>query len=334
MSSEFESRKVFVLSVLEFLSDHGFDGIDIDWEYPSQRDGRKEDKENFIRLLKELRRELKPKGYLLTAAVASTKFIADKSYDIPSLNYLLDFVNVMTYDFYGPWLNIAGHHSPLYATKGDQRELSVESSIHFWLKSGISRNKLIMGIPTYARSFTMTRTGFQDHHSRSFTTPRTGFQDFQDQELHPQSRGPGIPGPITKGDKGTLSFPEVCLILKKAGIRQFWNYDWSAPFMIQGDQWIGYENVSSVKLKTEFVKEMNLGGAMIWAINLDDVTGSCEGNIRMPLSYTISDGLGIRDAKLPRKPLIELVVNSCWNCRKNKLLVFLTIVNSSYKYLS
>ena len=331
MSSEPESRKVFVLSVLEFLSDHGFDGIDIDWEYPSQRGGRKEDKQNFIRLLKELRGELKPKGYLLTAAVASTKFIADKSYDIPSLNYLLDFVNVMTYDFYGPWLNIAGHHSPLYATKGDQRELSVESSIQFWLKSGISRNKLIMGIPTYARSFTMARTGVQDHYARSFTMARTGVQD---QELHPQSRGPGSPGPITRGDKGTLSFPEVCLILREPGIRQFWNHDWSAPFLIQGDQWIGYENVSSVKVKTEFVKEMRLGGAMIWAINLDDVTGSCEGNIRMPLSYTISDGLGIRDVKLPRKPLTEPAPNSCWNCRRSKVLVLLTFINSSYKYLN
>lgn len=316
MSSTYESRKIFVHSVADFLYKHNFDGIDIDWEYPSQRDGRKEDRQNFVRLLKELRRELKPKGYLLTAAVASTKFIADRSYDIPSLNYLLDYVNVMTYDFYGPWLNVAGHHSPLYAAKGDQKELSIESSIQFWLKSGISKEKLIVGIPTYARTFTLA-------------SPQ-----FNESELHPLSRGPGTPGHITKRE-GTLSYTEVCTLLSEAGTTKYWNQDWSSPYIVKGDQWIGYEDTSSIKFKTQFVRDMKLGGAMVWAIDLDDVSGSCEANYKSPLSYTVSDGLGIRDIKLPRQPLKELVVNSCWSCKsKSKVVVFLTIVNTSYKYLS
>ena len=314
MSSSYESRKIFVKSVMNFLSEHNFDGIDIDWEYPAQRGGRKEDKRNFVRLLKELRRELKPKGYLLTAAVASTKFISDRSYDIPAINYLLDFINVMTYDFYGPWLNIAGHHSPLYATQGDQKELSIESSINYWLDSGISKDKLVMGIPTYARSFQTTKS--------------------DEMNLHPLSPGPGASGPITKR-AGTLSFPEVCLLLQQPGTKQYWNHDWSAPFITTQDQWIGYEDVSSVKFKTEFVKERKLAGAMVWAIDLDDVSGSCEGNNKFPLTYAISDGLGIRDVKLPRQPLTEFVVNSCWNCKsKSKVLVLLTIINTSYKYLN
>lgn len=319
MSSSYESRKIFIKSVVEFLNFHNFDGIDIDWEYPGQRDGRKEDKQNFVRLLKELRRELKPKRYLLTAAVASTKFISDKSYDIPSLNYLLDFVNVMTYDFYGPWMNIAGHHSPLYTTAGDQKELSIESSIRYWLKAGISRDKLIMGIPTYARSFTlMNRSGDDDEMVN----------------LHPLTSGPGKPGTITKGN-GTLSYPEVCLILQQPGTKQYWNHDWNAPFFTTSDQWVGYENQESIGLKTEFVREMKLAGAMIWALHLDDVSGSCEGSVKFPLSYTISDGLGIQDIKLPRQPLTDSVDNSCWNCKsKSKMVVFLTIINSSYKYFN
>lgn len=317
MSASYESRKIFIKSVVEFLIIYNFDGIDIDWEYPSQRDGRKEDKQNFVRLLKELRRELKPKRFLLTAAVASTKFIADKSYDVPALNYLLDFVNVMTYDFYGPWMNIAGHHSPLYTTKGDQKELSIESSIQYWLKAGISNEKLIMGVPTYARSFTLINGSGQGNRI----------------DLHPLSRGPGKPGKISKGN-GTLTYPEVCLQLRQQGTKQYWNHDWNSPFYTIDDQWVGYENVESIRLKTEFVKEKKLAGAMIWALHLDDVSGSCEGNVKFPLSYTISDGLGIQDIKLPRQPLTESVDNSGLSRSKSKIVVFLTIINSSYKYFN
>lgn len=48
-------RKLFVTSAVEFLRKHGFDGLDLDWEYPAQRDGSPKDKVNFVTLLKELR---------------------------------------------------------------------------------------------------------------------------------------------------------------------------------------------------------------------------------------------------------------------------------------
>ncbi len=45
--------------------------------------------------------------------------------------------------------------------------------------------------------------------------------------------------------------------------------------IFQDDQWVGYDKVSSIKRKMEYVRNRGLGGAMIWAIDLDDYKGVC-----------------------------------------------------------
>jgi len=47
-----ESRKIFIDSVTELLTEYEFDGFDLDWEYPVVRDGRPKDKDNFLKLIK------------------------------------------------------------------------------------------------------------------------------------------------------------------------------------------------------------------------------------------------------------------------------------------
>ena len=60
-------RKNFISSVVEFLADNNFDGLDLDWEYPKcwQVDcslGPDSDKKSFASLIKELHFALKPRG--------------------------------------------------------------------------------------------------------------------------------------------------------------------------------------------------------------------------------------------------------------------------------
>lgn len=66
----------------------GFDGLDVDWEYPNRGDTvyGKKDIENFNQLLKELREEFDKHGLILTAAVSSVKAMASLSYDIPTMS--------------------------------------------------------------------------------------------------------------------------------------------------------------------------------------------------------------------------------------------------------
>lgn len=53
MVSDRSQRQKFVRSAVKFCREHGFDGLDLDWEYPSFRDGGKpEDKTGYAQLIK------------------------------------------------------------------------------------------------------------------------------------------------------------------------------------------------------------------------------------------------------------------------------------------
>ena len=42
------------------------------------------------------------------------------------------------------------------------------------------------------------------------------------------------------------------------------------PYAFKGTQWVSFDDVAMIKHKSEYVKKMGLGGAMIWALDLDD----------------------------------------------------------------
>lgn len=85
MSNDPKLRAKFVKSAVDFVLKYKFDGLDVDWEYPAQREGSESDKESYTLLLKELRAEFDKYGLSLSAAVASAQFSAALSYDIPQI---------------------------------------------------------------------------------------------------------------------------------------------------------------------------------------------------------------------------------------------------------
>lgn len=120
----------------------GFDGVDVDWEYPRTGDGSKEQYEALIALL---HRQLRPRGMLLTAAVlagvdAQGEPIRDaaEAQDTPSFEKL-DWLNIMAYDCGGPV-----HSSYEFA----------ENSVRYWTETrGFAPAKLTLGLPFYGRPF-------------------------------------------------------------------------------------------------------------------------------------------------------------------------------------
>ena len=99
--------------------------------------------------------------------------------------------------------------------------------------------------------------------------------------------GRGIGGPVTGG----LAYFEICTFLKEGGWQELED-EAGSPYIVKDDQWIGYDTVDSILAKMEYVKSRRLGGAMMWAIDLDDTHGIC--GTERPLMNAINQGLGRR----------------------------------------
>ncbi|KAG7177549.1 Acidic mammalian chitinase-like 1, partial [Homarus americanus] len=154
MSSSASTRKIFVDSSIELLKEHNFDGLDMDWEYPTQRGGKPEDKVNFISLLSDLSTALHANNMILTAAVSAGKLTIDPAYDIPGMAKHLDIVNLMAYDLHGAWDPYTHHQSGLYQypdDTGDNVYLNQDFAVRYWIDGGMPSTKIVLGVPLYGR---------------------------------------------------------------------------------------------------------------------------------------------------------------------------------------
>ncbi|XP_065077176.1 acidic mammalian chitinase-like [Ochlerotatus camptorhynchus] len=252
-------RARFAKDAAAFCTNQGFDGLDVDWEYPGQRDGDPSvDRENFVSLLSDLKVEFSKRGLLLTAAVAAAESSASISYNIPEISKYLDFINLMTYDLHGPWESKTGHNAPLYVGPHDvtptQQQLNVNSSVNYWLQHGAPPAKLNLGVAFYGRSFTLRSAGEHD--------------------VGAPTNGPGQGGPYTY-ESGFLGYNEICEKLTVEKWNQCWDAHQKVPFAYGGNQWVGYDNEESLSQKCDFIYENGLGGGMVWSVETDDFHGTC-----------------------------------------------------------
>ena len=78
------------------------------------------------------------------------------------------------------------------------------------------------------------------------------------------------------------------------------------PYAYGGDEWVSFDDIDTIQQKTEYVRSMGLGGAMIWALDLDDFKGTCGTGETYPLLKTINRGLGkLNDGKTSNKHLLQ-----------------------------
>ena len=158
MVADPQRRKKFVESVVAFCQEHNFDGLDLDWEYPGKRGGSPDDKENFVKLIRDLKEAFRPKQLLLTAAIGAAAPTIDVAYDIPQMYKYLDYVHVMCYDYHGKWDRQTGHNAPLYARpneKGQDLFLNVEYTLKYLIEKGAKPEKTVLGVPLYGRAFSL-----------------------------------------------------------------------------------------------------------------------------------------------------------------------------------
>lgn len=247
-----ESRAIFAESCLQFILKYGFDGIDLDWEYPvaggePDNVNRPEDKQNFTLLLKKIRETLDiqstmdGKTYLVTIAGGAGRGYAANT-ELNLIHPYVDYIQIMTYDIHGSWDSITGLNAPLYRDPGTGfvSEWSVHDSVQTYLNNGVPANKLIMGMPLYGRVYNQVN-----------------------------NLNNGLYQPFTGGGSAKSYAELEANYVNKNGYIRFWEADSKVPWLFNGTQFISYDDQESIGYKTSYLKSMGLGGAMMWELSHD-----------------------------------------------------------------
>ncbi|KAJ4009153.1 hypothetical protein NW752_009451 [Fusarium irregulare] len=247
-----KKQDAFFDSLITFMQQHSFDGVDLDWEYPvaEDRGGIEEDFDNYVNLLARLRRRLNSSGrkYGLTLTLPASYWYL-KGFDIVNMEKYLDWFNIMTYDIHGVWdqdIEALGPHALAHTNLTE-----IHQGLELLWRNNINPERVVLGLGFYGRSFTM--------------------KDPNCLEAGCEFKDGAKKGKCT-GTEGVLSAHEITKIIKdgakvtldeKAGVKIV---TWDS------NQWVSWDDAETLKMKLDYANEHCLGGTMVWAIDLDDGT--------------------------------------------------------------
>ena len=153
-----QGRETFARTSIELLKNLGFDGLDIDWEYPQNADEARD----FVELLATVRQQLDAYAQSLGNGSRFELTVAcpagPQNYqrlDIPGMDQHLDFWNLMAYDFAGSWDQVSAHQANLYPNRDFPActPFSASAAVEFYTSHGVASDKLVLGVPLYGRAF-------------------------------------------------------------------------------------------------------------------------------------------------------------------------------------
>lgn len=269
MVASSSNRAQFIQSAVSYLQQYGFNGIDIDWEYPGDltRGGTPEDFDNFITFLQELSVACHAANLSVTYTSAalvpagvpqSYRDNPDSYYQwLASCSQYLDWLNLMCYDYHGAFdvPKLTGVNAPVP---------EISNTLQNYLKNGVSPKKIVMGMPTYGHSF-------------------AGVSGMTE-----QNNGPGLPftsagpaGPST-AEPGLLAYYEIAdmVSLKQLTFATDLPTKTAYGFNLTTQEWVSFDTPDTIAIKAQLILSNNLLGGMFWAIDDDEYWWDKFPNIR------------------------------------------------------
>ena len=264
-----ESREIFAQSCVDFIVEYGFDGIDIDWEYPVEgglegNHNNSLDKQNFTLLLQKIRELLDLQSsidghdYLLTVATTASSIYVE-NIEVELIHEYLDWINLMSYDLHGPWGGesnaVTNFNSSLYAIADDpspypiNEDFNLDASVQLYIDLGVPREKINAGLAFYGRSF----AGVPDENNGLFV-PYTG-----------------VPG-IGTWENGVFDYWDLDNnYINVNGYVSYWHSEGKVPWLYNPSTqiMISYDDEESIAEKASYIITEDIGGAMFWEFSSD-----------------------------------------------------------------
>ncbi|KAH8689785.1 hypothetical protein GQ44DRAFT_744815 [Phaeosphaeriaceae sp. PMI808] len=266
-----DNRQKFADSLLKFMTGYGFDGVDLDWEYPGapDRGGKADDTENYVELLKTLKSSFDNSGRDLGLTfTAPSSFWYLRWFDLPGMMEYADWVNLMSYDLHGVW-DSSNPIGAMVQAHTNLTEIKLAAEL-FW-RVDIPPSKVALGFGFYGRAFTLA---------------------------DPSCNTPGCPfsGGAKKGactaTSGYLAHYEIQDILnknKKRDLTVVHDEEAAVKYLHwDNDQWISFDDADTFKQKKEWANSVGFSGSLIWASDLDDYENTAH------KAFTGNDNIGSR----------------------------------------
>ncbi|KAL8299175.1 hypothetical protein RB593_009174 [Gaeumannomyces tritici] len=236
------SRERFANSAVKIMSDWGFDGIDIDWEYPTDQTQAAD----FVLLLRTVRNTLDvyaqkfAPDYHFALSIASPAGPTHyKKLNLKSMADTIDYFNLMAYDYAGSWDTVSAHQSNLYSSESAATPFSTAAAVEDYLRAGVPASKIVIGMPLYGRAFESTNGIGQPFSGVGGGSWENGVWDFK-----------ALPRP---GATENVDFKTVASYSYDPKIREL----------------ITYDTPEVVEKKVSWLKSMMLAGSMFWEASSD-----------------------------------------------------------------
>lgn len=244
MASSQSTRTIFINTLVDWIRTYGYDGVNIDWEYPGANN-KDEDRDNLTALVIEMRDAFDAlegelgKELEISIDVHSSLYYA-QWVDFATLKNYIDWFGLMSYDYAGNWSYSihAAHNAPLYCGPPEicERYLNVDLGVKNLRDSlGIPASSIVMGVAFYGREF---------YNQELYDTPREG--------------------------GGGKAYYDIEPLIGN-GWDRIWDDDSKVPYLRKttGSGIISYDDIESLTYKTDYIKENGLLGGMIWEITQD-----------------------------------------------------------------
>lgn len=284
-----QGREAFANSCVDFIREYGFDGVDIDYEYPTatKEAGNPNDFKvsepnrgrlyaDYCEMMKLLREKLDAaskedsKKYLLTAALPASSWILG-GMGLGEYAEYLDYANLMTYDFHGAWNGHVGPQSALYPDSRDTETanfampvLNIDWAYRYF--SGIlPPEKINIGVPYYTRGWKDVSKGTVEGGLWGTAAKEGGGAIGEDNIWHDLDEN-GNEEPA-----GSNPLWHAKNLLENKDYKYYWDDVTKTPYIWNENKkvFLTYEDEKSIQAKLDYIIQNKLGGVMMWELDGD-----------------------------------------------------------------